>query len=90
MWKSRPVVATRAGGIQDQIVHGESGILLDDPNDLVGMGDALRRLLADPGYGRRLGEAARQRVEERFLGTRTLIQYEKLLADLLRRVGAAA
>jgi trehalose synthase len=90
MWKSRPVVATRAGGIQDQIVDGESGILLDDPHDLAAMGDALHRLLADPPYARQLGEAARQRVEEQFLGTRSLIQYEQLLAELLKHVGAAA
>jgi trehalose synthase len=90
MWKSRPVVATRAGGIQDQIVDGESGVLLDDPHDLAAMGEALRRLLDDPGYARQLGEAARRRVEEQFLGTRSLIQYEQLLADLLQYVGAAA
>ena len=34
MWKARPVVASRIGGIQEQIVHGESGLLLDDPQDL--------------------------------------------------------
>jgi trehalose synthase len=90
MWKSRPVVATRAGGIQDQIVDGRSGVLLDDPHDLATMGAALRRLLGDPAYARRLGEAARRRVEEHFLGTRSLIQYEQLLADLLRHVGATA
>jgi trehalose synthase len=90
MWKSRPVVATRAGGIQDQITDGESGILLDDPHDLGALGDALRRLLDDPGYARRLGDAARQRVEEEFLGTRSLIDYERLLADLLRHTGATA
>jgi len=90
MWKSRPVVATRAGGIQDQIVDGESGILLDDPLDLAAMGGALRRLLDDPGYANELGEAARRRVEEEFLGTRSLIQYEQLLAELLRHVGAIA
>ena len=28
MWKARPVVASRIGGIQDQIVDGETGILL--------------------------------------------------------------
>jgi trehalose synthase len=33
MWKARPVLASRVGGIQDQIVHGRSGLLLDDPND---------------------------------------------------------
>ncbi len=88
MWKSRPVVATRAGGIQDQIVAGESGVLLDDPHDLAAMGAELRGLLEDPGYARRLGAAAKRRVEDEFLGTRSLIQYERLLADLLR--GAAA
>src|SRR5436190_1457576 len=90
MWKSRPVVATRAGGIQDQIVDGESGILLDDPHDLAAMGQALRRLLDDPGFARRLGAAAQQRVEDEFLGTRSLIQYEQLLAELLRHGGATA
>ena len=33
MWKARPLVASRIGGIQDQIVDGESGVLLDDPLD---------------------------------------------------------
>jgi trehalose synthase len=90
MWKSRPVVASKRGGIQDQIVDGESGILLDDPLDLAAAGAALRRLLDDPDYAARLGQAARRRVEDRFLGTRQLIQYELLLANLLKRVEAAA
>jgi trehalose synthase len=90
MWKSRPVVATRRGGIQDQIVDGESGLLLDDPHDLEAMGRALDRLLGDREYASGLGTAARQRVEDQFLGTRSLIQYEQLLGELLRHVGAAA
>ena len=32
MWKARPMVASRVGGIQDQIVDGVTGILLDDPH----------------------------------------------------------
>jgi trehalose synthase len=90
MWKSRPVVATRRGGIQDQIVDGESGILLDDPLDLEAMGRALDRLLGDPEFARGLGVAARQRVEDQFLGTRSLIQYEQLLVGLLKQARAAA
>jgi trehalose synthase len=90
MWKRRPVVASRRGGIQDQIVDGESGILLDDPLDLEGFAVALRRLLSDVDYANRLGEAARRRVENAFLGTRHLIQYEQLLAELLRHAGAIA
>lgn len=90
MWKSRPVVATKRGGIQDQIVDGNSGILLDDPLDLETMGDALGQLLGDPTYRAELGEAARRRVEDHFLGTRSLIQYAQLLGELLRYVGAIA
>ncbi|MDQ2676970.1 MAG: glycosyltransferase, partial [Actinomycetota bacterium] len=36
MWKSRPVVASRCGGIQDQIPDDHVGVLLDDPSDLDG------------------------------------------------------
>ena len=45
MWKARQVVASRIDGIQDQIVHGETGILLDDPLDLAAYGAAVRSLL---------------------------------------------
>jgi trehalose synthase len=83
MWKARPVLASRLGGIQDQIVDGESGILLDDPRDLAAAGAALRVLLGDQQRARRLGDAARRRVTERFLGTRSLTQYLELLARLL-------
>ena len=48
MWKARPVVASRAGGIQDQIVDGVTGVLLDDPLDLARFGRACDELLGDP------------------------------------------
>ena len=48
MWKARPVVASRVGGIQDQIVDGRDGLLLDDPSDLDAFAKVLGRLLADP------------------------------------------
>ncbi len=52
MWKARPVVASRAGGIQDQIVDGVTGLLLDDPRDLAGS-DALARSCSATPSGRR-------------------------------------
>jgi trehalose synthase len=82
MWKGRPVVAGAVGGIQDQIEHGVSGLLLKDPRDLDAFAAALRRLLKNPGLARQLGEAAREQVRQRFLGVRQLVEYGKLIERL--------
>jgi len=82
MWKGRPVVASAVGGIQDQIEHGVSGVLLSDPTDLDAFIRHVRGLLVDPEFGARLGTAARARVRDRFLGDRHLIQYVDLIASL--------
>jgi trehalose synthase len=82
MWKGRPVIASRIGGIQDQIVDGEHGLLLPDPSDLETFGALVRSLLTDPGLARQLGERARERVREHYLGIRHLIQYAELLMAL--------
>jgi len=82
MWKGRPVIASRVGGIQDQIVDGESGILLDDPSDLDEYAAALGRVLKDDELATGLGEAARERVRDRYLGDRHLMQYVDLFEQL--------
>lgn len=83
MWKARPVVASRIGGIQDQIVHGENGLLLDDPADAAEFGTAVMSLLDDPARAEVIGRAARERVRDEFLGARHLIQYVDLIESLL-------
>ena len=83
MWKARPVVATRIGGIQDQIVDGESGLLIDDPADLEATAAAIDGLLADPARAEAIGAAARERVRGSFLGTRHLVQYMNLIESML-------
>lgn len=84
MWKGRPVVATRIGGIQDQITD-DTGVLIDDPQDLEAYGAAVSHLLADPERAATLGAAARERVRDRFLGPRHLMQYLDIFRDLRRR-----
>jgi trehalose synthase len=74
MWKGRAVVASRIGGIQDQIVDGVSGVLVD-PVDLDAYGTAVAELVRDPVHAARLGAAARERVREGFLGPRHLEQW---------------
>jgi len=85
MWKARPVVASAVGGIRDQIVDGESGLLVEDPDDLPAFGALVRRLLADREEAARLGVNARERVRDGYLGVRHLLQY----AELLTRLDAA-
>jgi trehalose synthase len=83
MWKARPVVASRIGGIQDQIVDGESGVLLDDPTDLKAYGEAVADLLEDPARAKRMGADARERVLEGFLGPRHLMQYLDVIKQIV-------
>src|SRR5450755_118204 len=90
MWKARPVVASRIGGIQDQIVDGETGILLDDPLDLAAYGAAVCSLLDDPARAEAMGREAKERVRHRFLGTRTLIQAIGLYEGHIRRAQEGA
>ena len=85
MWKSRPVVASADGGIQDQIDDGVNGVLLADPRDLAAFGAAVERLLEAPAAARRLGAAARDRVVDQFLGDRHLERWAGLLGALVER-----
>ena len=83
MWKARPVIASRIGGIQDQIEHGVTGFLLDDPRDLDTFGRMLASLLDDPQRCTAVGRAARERVRAGFLHTTHLVRYLDLLERLL-------
>jgi trehalose synthase len=82
MWKSRAVIASRVGGIQDQISDGHDGLLLADPSDLDAFAATLSRLLQAPLLAERLGSAAHTRVREEFLGDRHLGRYVDLFARL--------
>lgn len=83
MWKAKPVVASRVGGIQDQIEDGESGLLIADPTDLKATAAAIDDLLANPERAKAMGDAARERVTRDFLGTRHLTKYMSLIEEML-------
>jgi trehalose synthase len=85
MIKARPPVASRVGGIQDQVRHEREGLLVDDPADLGAFAAVLNRLLGDNTFATHLGERARVRAVEEFVGDRHLARY----ADLLRGVVAS-
>ena len=60
---SKPVLATRVGGIPDMVREGETGLLVP-PNDPGALQDALRRLITDPPLRARLGKAGKKFAEE--------------------------
>ena len=83
MFKRRTVVASAVGGIADQIVDGESGVLLADPTDLAAFAGTLADLLADPTRRSSLGEAARARVVDRFLPDSQLARWSAVVSAVL-------
>ena len=83
--KGRPVVASRVGGIQDQITDGIHGLLLDDPTDAHAFGDAVARLLGDPLLAQRLARNARRRAIAEFLAPRQMLQMFDLIDGLIGR-----
>jgi trehalose synthase len=90
MWKERPVVASRVGGIQDQIVDGESGVLISNPRDHHQFGQAVVSLLTDRSRADRLGSEAHRRVRDFFLGPQQLGRYFELVQSLVENPRSAS
>lgn len=84
----RPVVATRVGGIPDVVRDGVDGFLVE-PGDVDALADRLGRLAADPDLARRMGEAGRKRVLERYSVERLIDDVDKLYRSLLADKGLA-
>jgi trehalose synthase len=79
LWKGRPVVGGRAGGIVLQIRDGYDGYLVDSVEDC-----AARTidLLADPVGADAMGAQGREHVRANFLATRELEDWLQLLTEL--------
>jgi trehalose synthase len=84
MWKERPLVGSRVGGIRDQIQDGRSGLLVD-PTDRAALGQAISTLIRDAGFAHAIGHAARERVRERYLPPHFLRAHLDLVLRILER-----
>jgi glycosyltransferase involved in cell wall biosynthesis len=82
-----PTAAMVTGGTRDIVSSGETGLLSTSPEEL---GDDVRRLGVNTELRRRLGQAARRRVEERFAAPVVVRRIEALYEELLARVEAGA
>ena len=79
LWKAKPVIAGAVGGIPLQIAHKYSGLLT---HTIEGTAFALKQLLQNPDYAKKLGENGRERVKKNFLITRHLRDYLLLFLSL--------
>src|SRR5919109_2850057 len=80
----KPVVAARVGALQDIVLDGETGLLIE-PQAHTALAHAISRLLRAPEQARQMGLRARQRVERVFSRQR---QADEVLR-LYRRLHAA-
>jgi trehalose synthase len=78
MWKGAAVIGGNVGGIRYQIQDGETGFLVSSVDEAA---ERIVRLLRDPDLAERLGRAARERVRENFLFTRTVEQYLDMIGS---------
>ena len=75
-------VATAVGGNLDAVTDNESGLLVP-PGEPIALAAALSRLANDAILRRRLADAARLRVEQRFSLEACVDSYEKLYRGMM-------
>jgi glycosyltransferase involved in cell wall biosynthesis len=77
MAMSRPVVATRVGGVPEVVENGATGYLVE-PGDDEALADAITALLRDPSTARAMGHAGQRRAEDVF-SNRAFTEYWRRL-----------
>lgn len=80
MWKGKPVIGGKAGGIKLQIKNGQNGFLVSSPQEASAR---IIEIFRNPTLAKKLGKAARQTAIEKFLMPRLLRDYLKLFRELL-------
>ncbi|MDD5537950.1 MAG: glycosyltransferase [Candidatus Omnitrophica bacterium] len=79
LWKAKPIVASHVGGISLQVKHKYSGLLC---HSIEGAAFAIKQLLNNPEYAKKLGENGREHIKNNFLLTRHLKEYMLLFLSL--------
>jgi glycosyltransferase involved in cell wall biosynthesis len=87
MERGRPVIAASIGGLQDLLLDGDTGILVEsgDADTLAG---AMLRLASDPAAAAAMGRAARTRALERFPDDRCTERTEEVYSFWLNGRGS--
>ncbi len=82
LWKGKPVIGGKVGGIPLQVIDGKTGFLVETPAQCA---EKSLYCLRNPRETRRMGEAGREHVRDHFLTTRHLRDYLQLFQQVLGR-----
>lgn len=82
MARGRPVVGFAVGGIPDWLEHGKTGFLVAEA-DTAAMAEAIERILENRDLRSKLGEAAAQRVQQRYQPQLYLQQLMRILEKIV-------
>ncbi|MEA5618458.1 glycosyltransferase family 1 protein [Cronbergia sp. UHCC 0137] len=82
MSSGTPVIASDVGGLQFTVVPEQTG-LLAPPQDVAAFSKAIDRILSDPEWARKLGEAGQRRVINKFSWDGVASQLDQLYTQLL-------
>jgi len=83
LWKGTPVVATDVGGIPLQVVDGQTGYLVQ-PGDYERAAERAVQIVEDRELRERLGAQGRMHVRQKFLMPRLLLDWLRVLGELVR------
>ncbi|MEM2880968.1 MAG: glycosyltransferase [Candidatus Methanomethylicaceae archaeon] len=79
MWKGKPVIGGKTGGIKYQIIDGETGFLVSKISEAA---ERILYLIKNPKVRRSMGIKAKEHVRKNFLVTRHLRDYLKLMKEV--------
>jgi trehalose synthase len=80
LWKGKPVIGGKAGGIVEQIEDGKNGFLVTTVSETA---EKIIYLLKNPKIATKMGNKGKEIVRERFLVTRLLLDHLKLYDELV-------
>jgi len=85
-WRSgKPVVAARAGAVPEVVEDGMDGLLVEF-GDVSAIAAAIERLLKDDVLRKKMGEAGRKKVSEKYRWSDKFSAYLSIIDELLRIV----
>lgn len=80
---AKPIVASRIGGIPEQVIDGQTGLLFE-PGNATELASVMDRMMDSPSMRRAMGQAGRARLEHEFTldlhNQKLLALYQSLLA----------